>query len=83
MVAKTLLLSGEVKSLSDLLAIIDKTPFSREAKTTPERFNRMLDNPALFRLGDIYNMAQIIGVDDRLLLNLIHNEYIKQRKKKG
>ncbi|HVU94833.1 MAG TPA: hypothetical protein VHE34_06390 [Puia sp.] len=80
--AKQLLLSGKIKTLSELLAIVDKTPFSRHAKTTPERFNKMIENPALFRMGDIYNMAQVIGVDDKLLVDLVHNEYVKRRRRR-
>ena len=50
---------------------------------TPERFNKMLENPALFRMGDLYNMAQAIGVDDKLIVDLVHNEYVKRRRKRN
>ncbi|OJW55176.1 MAG: hypothetical protein BGO55_08935 [Sphingobacteriales bacterium 50-39] len=80
--AKGLLISGKIKTLSELLDIVDKTPFSRDAKTTPERFNKMLAKPDLFRMADIYNMAQAIGVDDKLVLDLVHNECVKWRRKK-
>jgi hypothetical protein len=81
--AKSLINSGKIKTLSELIAIIDKTPFARLSKTTPERFNKMIEDPALFRMGDIYNMAQVIGVDDKLVVDLVHNEYVKRRKKRG
>lgn len=83
LVARTLLNSGEIKTVSALLEVLDKTPFSRDAKTTPERFNRMLDNLALFRFGDVANMAQVLGVDEEKILDLFYKEYVKRRKKKG
>ena len=80
--AKKHITDGDVQSLADLWKFIDPTPFARSAKTTPERLNRMIDNMSMFRLGDIHNMAQVLGIDDKTLLDIIHNDYVKQRRKK-
>ena len=81
------LLTGEIKKLSELLEYVEKTPFSRDIRTTPERFNRLLANPIKFRMDDIYNMAQMLDVDHKLIFELVHNEYLAKleearRKKK-
>jgi len=80
--AKTMIESGQVKSLPQLLLIIEKTPFSKDAQTTPERFSRCLDNMSLFRFGDIHNMAQALDVDDKAILDIFYNEFLKQLRKK-
>lgn len=81
LIAKRLLLAGDVKNLSDLLDVAQKTPLARDAKTTPERFNRLLGNLALLRFGDIHNIAQVIGVDEKIILEIFYNEFIKKRRK--
>ena len=76
------ILDGDVKTLNDLWEYVDPTPFSRDAKTTPERLNRMLENMSLFRFGDIFNMSQTLGIDEKIILDIFYNDYIKQRRKK-
>lgn len=80
--AKTMLDSGQVKTVPQLLLVVEKTPFSKDAKTTPERFDRCLENMSLFRLGDIHNMAQALDVDDKVILDIFYNEFLKQLRKK-
>ncbi|GGB12211.1 hypothetical protein GCM10011511_39800 [Puia dinghuensis] len=80
-IAKKLILSGEIKTLPELLSVVDETPFSRDIGTTPERFSRLLDNPTLFRFADVYNMASTLGVDSKIILEMIH-EYNLQKQKR-
>jgi hypothetical protein len=84
-IAKKLILSGDITNLTELLEVIDKTPLAREMKTSPERLNKLLDNPALFLFQDAYNIAALIGVDEKLILDIVHNQYIigRKSKKKG
>ena len=82
LVPRNLLVAGGFKNFSELIAVIHKTPFSRLAKTTPERFNRILANPGLARLSDIYNFAQVFCVDDKIILNLVYNDFNRLRRKK-
>lgn len=87
---KMLIQAGEIKTLPDLLRAVDKTPFAKDVKTTPERFSRLLRNPLLWRLADIYNMARLIDVDDKLIFEIVYPEILrkkepgtKRKKKKG
>jgi len=79
-IARTLLLSGKIKTLSELLDIVGKTAFARDSETTPERFNRLLRNLARVNLLDIANMARVLGTEETHIFNLFHAEYVKQRK---
>jgi hypothetical protein len=45
LLAKSLIEAGSIKTLRDLLGIVDKTPLSLDIKTTPIRFNGLIDNP--------------------------------------
>lgn len=81
-IAKKLILSGDITNLTELLEVIDKTPLAREMKTSPERLNKLLDNPALFLFQDAYNIAALIGVDEKMIIDIIHNQYVSDHNRK-
>lgn len=81
-IAKKLILSGDIKNLTELFEVIDKTPLARSMKTSPDRLNKLIDNPALFLFQDAYNIAQLIGVDEKIIVDIIHNQHVADNKGK-
>ena len=79
----TMILKGELKSFAGLVGFLKPTPLSRAAHTTPERFKKLLADPYLFTLEDAYNIATLIGVDDKVILDMIYADAVSKRKKKG
>lgn len=77
---RILLTEGHIKNLSQLLEEADKTPLARDIKTSPERFNKLIENPALFMLGDIYSMARVIGVEEKKIFEIVHAEWLNLKK---
>ncbi len=41
-----------------------------------------IDSPSLFTFQDAYAIAEVIGVDEKLIIDLVHNEWLSKRKKK-
>ena len=81
--AKEMFKAKKVDTLAQLLALVKKTSFARAAKTTPERFDKMIEDAGLCRLSDFYHMAQVLDLDDdRIILDLFYKEFVKQRKKR-
>jgi len=80
--AKNQIEGGYIKTLTDLLDVLDKTPLSKDIHTSAVRFNKLILNPALFTFQDAYNIAEIIGVDEKLILEIIHSEWVSRKKKK-
>ena len=80
--AKNQIEGGYIKTLTDLLDVLDKTPLSKDIHSSPVRFNKLLSNPALFTFQDAYSIAEVIGVDEKLILDIIHNEWVSRRKRK-
>ena len=70
------------KKPSKALGVVDKTPFARDIKTTPERFDRLLTSPSLFRYADVYNIAQTLQVDPKIILDMIHEYNLSAQKTK-
>ena len=81
-IAKKLFLSGDIKTLADLLEVIEPTPLSRSIGTSPARFNKLIANPALFTFQDLYAIADLIEVDRKLVADLLFIESNKVTKKK-
>ena len=42
-------------------------------KTSPKRFNGLIENPQLFTFQDAYIIADLIGVSKEKILNIIHS----------
>ena len=80
--AKNLIEAGSLKTLQDLLAVVDKTPLSRDIKVTPERFNNLLVNPVDFRFSDCIAIADIIQVDPHQIIGLVYAEILLKKKKR-
>jgi hypothetical protein len=81
-VAKRLIENGSVKTLRDLLELVDKRHIYMDIPTSAIRFNKLIDNPEQFMFRDAYAIAVTIGVDEKLILDLIHAEYLSRKKKK-
>jgi hypothetical protein len=81
-VAKNLIESGGIKTISDLLEIVDKRAIYKDIPTSAIRFNKLLDNTELFTFGDAYKIAQTIGLYPKLILDIIHSDWLFRRKRK-
>ena len=77
--AKALLDAGKMKSVAQLLTVVNKTPFSKEVGTTPERIDRIMADFSIASLGDFYRMSRVLDVDETVLMHLFLNDYVKQR----
>jgi plasmid maintenance system antidote protein VapI len=78
--AKKLILSGDMKTLAELLVIIKKTPLAKAMGTGPQRLNRLVDNPKLFTFEDAYIIAELLGVDEKAVVDIIHAQYLLDKK---
>jgi len=78
--AKKLIESNNIHDLSELLETVPKTNLANAMKTSPKRFNRLIENPNLFMFEDIYNLADVLGVDSLKVLSIIHAECNKRKK---
>lgn len=81
-VAKSLIENGSVKTIRDLLTVIDKTPLAKDVRVSAVRFNKLIANPALFMFQDAINIAEVLGVDPKLIIDLIYADIAKGKRKK-
>jgi len=77
--AKKLIHAESIGNLSELLETIPKTSLALSMKTSPKRFNKLIANPRLFTFGDVYIIAELIGVEGEAILKIIHAECILKK----
>ena len=76
---------GYVKTFREIFDIIPKTVVGKDLKIHNLRFGNMLNDTSLFEMGDLYRIAALIEVDEKIILDLAHAQYLadkRGRKKK-
>jgi hypothetical protein len=58
------------------------TPVAKYLGSNTGRLNLRLQHPEKFKLKEIYSIAAYFGVDDDLVLALVHNQYKENKGKK-
>ena len=82
-IAKSLILSGNIKTVRDLLGIVDKTPLSKDVGTTAIRFNGLIDNPENFTFHDCIAIAEVLQVDPKLIVDMVYREMLSKKKRRN
>jgi hypothetical protein len=81
-VAKNLIETGGIKTVSDLLTILDKKAIYKDVMS-PVRFDTLIADPSQFRFSDAYAIAAAIGTDEMAIIQLIHNEWVSRKRRKA
>jgi hypothetical protein len=81
-ISRKLIESGDVKSLADLFDIVPPSVVARDFKTNYTRFTKLAANPELFRLKEIYTLADLFEVDSVKMFALANATYQKKNAKK-
>lgn len=71
---------GHLKSLRDIFEIIPKTVVLKDMKIHNLRFNELLRDVSLFLVKELFHLAELIEVDEKVILDLTHNQYIADKK---
>lgn len=82
---KVLIESGHVRTIKEIFLFIPKTTVYKDLGVNFNRFDRAILNPYIFRLQELFDLAKLIGVEAKKLLELAcaqidTNEKQKKRK---
>jgi hypothetical protein len=80
--AKSLIESDGIKNIQNLLAVVDKTPLSKDINTTAGRFNNLIENPVEFRFSDCIKIADVLKVDPQRIIAIVYAEILLKKKQK-
>ena len=79
---KNLFAGGYIKSLQDIFDNVPKSVVASDLGMNNIRFSKLINNLDRFVLKDIYRLAYIIEVDESVILNLVHQQYMESKKHK-
>ena len=77
-----LITSGQLNGLTEMLEVLPKTVLARDLGMHHITFNKLILRPGQFKLDDIYEIASLIGVDNKVLLQLFYNETGEKKVKR-
>ena len=79
---KNLFSGGHIKSLQDIFDAVPKSIVARDLGMNNIRFSRLIHNVDRFVLKDLYRLAEVIEVDETIILNLVHKQYLENKRRK-
>lgn len=81
-IVKKLIEGKQINSFREIFDYIPKSSVYRDLGINYDRFNRILKQIQGFKLEELYQLANLIDVDEKTLLDLAHSQYIMDKKKK-
>jgi len=79
----TLKLLIEGKQLTEFGQIFDHIPptvVNKDLGINYNRFKKLLERVQGFKLEELYTISYLIGVDEKAIVDLAHNEYMARKK---
>jgi len=78
-----LILKGYITSLTEIFEkeLISRSRVARDLGLNPGRFTRNLQHPERFIMKDLYALANLIGVENITILQIVNHDYETNQKK--
>lgn len=73
---------GHIKTFSEIFDIIPKTVVLKDLHIHNQRFNELMSDVRLFTLLQLYELAALIEIDGKIILDMAHHQYLADQKKK-
>jgi hypothetical protein len=65
-----------------MLMVVPKTVLARDLGMHHITLNKLLEHPGQFKLDDIYEIAALVGVENKLMLQVFYNETGEKKAKR-
>ena len=79
---KSLISGGYIKSFREIFSIIPKSVVARDLGMNNMRFSRLMNNVDQFSLKDILRLATFLEIDEMILINLVYQQFVEDKKSK-
>ena len=77
-----LISGGFIKSFTEIFDSIPKSVVYKDLGMNNTRFNHLMDNVEDFVLKDLFKIAELIEIDEKVILDLIFHQYQKRKMSK-
>ena len=81
-IAKRLIEAGDIKDIRSVFEVLPGTVVARDLGVQYMRLLAMVDNVEDFRLRELYLLAQLIGIEGRVLILLADTQREVDKKKR-
>jgi hypothetical protein len=82
-VVRILFEQGEIKTFAQIFDYIPKTVVGSELRTNNNRITLLIKDPLKFKLSELIKIANVIGIEPDLLVNMALNGPQNKKKKPG
>jgi hypothetical protein len=79
---KLLIDSNKIGEFRQIFDYVPKTTVYKDLGINYNRFTRAMKNIQEFKLEEIYHLSRLIGIDEKILLDLAHEQYIADKATK-
>lgn len=81
-IAKRLIDSGDCKELRDVFEPLPVTVVAKDLGVSVDRLAGLIENVEDFRFRELYKLAELIGVEGKVLIDLADAQHEKDKKKR-
>jgi arginine repressor len=75
---KYLLKKEDIKTFKEIFDHIPKTVVAADLGTNNSRMSRLIDDPSLFKMGELYKLAELIGYDSVKFVSFVVKDKYKK-----
>jgi hypothetical protein len=80
---KVLVNSGHISSFRDIFNYIPKTIVYKDLHVNFNRFSRAIHNPALLTMKELMALADLFGIDAKLLIDMAYAQVLETQKRRS
>lgn len=77
---KLLIEGNQLTEFRQIFEHIPKTVINNDLGINFNRFKKLQNKVQGFKLEELYTLSHFIGVDEKLILDLAHNQYLAEKK---
>jgi hypothetical protein len=79
---KNLITGGYIKFFREIFDTLPKSVVARDLGMNNIRFSKLMNNMDLFLLRDLFRFASFLEIEETVLLNLVYQQYLADKKSK-
>jgi len=79
---KLLIEGNQIKEFRQIFDYVPKSTVYKDLGINYTRFTRAVKNIPEFKLQEIYHLARLINIDEKILLDLAHAQHVADKKRK-
>ena len=79
---KNLISAGYIKAFREIFDTLPKSVLAKDMGFSNTRMTELMDNVHRFRMEEIFKIAALIEVDEKVMVDLIYNQYAADKKVK-